>query len=58
MAREKIYVVLDQGGGFILPKSVRDKLKISPGDSLRMQSSDGRIVLRPLRRGKKRCDRN
>jgi AbrB family looped-hinge helix DNA binding protein len=33
----------------VLPKPVRDQLQLSPGDSLELDSSEGQIVLRPVR---------
>jgi AbrB family looped-hinge helix DNA binding protein len=42
-------LTLDKAGRIALPKPVRDKLQLAPGDILELDSSDGRIVLRPLR---------
>jgi AbrB family looped-hinge helix DNA binding protein len=33
----------------VLPKPVRDELQLSPGDSLEVESSEERIILRPVR---------
>jgi len=33
----------------VLPKAVRDELQLSPGDSLEVDSSKERAILRPVR---------
>lgn len=42
-------LTIDKAGRVVLPKPVRDKLQLSAGDSLEIQSSEGQIVLRPVR---------
>jgi AbrB family looped-hinge helix DNA binding protein len=42
-------LTIDKAGRVVLPKPVRDALEISPGDSLELESSEDRIVLRPAR---------
>src|ERR1700730_5489670 len=42
-------LTLDKAGRVVLPKLVRDELQLQPGDSLELESSDDRIVLRPRR---------
>ena len=42
-------LTLDKAGRIVLPKPVRDELQLSPGDSLEVESSEERIVLRPAR---------
>jgi AbrB family looped-hinge helix DNA binding protein len=42
-------LTIDKAGRVVLPKPVRDALQISPGDSLELESSEDRIVLRPAR---------
>jgi AbrB family looped-hinge helix DNA binding protein len=42
-------LTIDKAGRIVLPKPVRDKLQIAPGDQLKMESDDDRIVLRPSR---------
>jgi AbrB family looped-hinge helix DNA binding protein len=42
-------LTLDKAGRIVLPKPVRDELQLSPGDSLEIESSEERIVLRPAR---------
>jgi AbrB family looped-hinge helix DNA binding protein len=43
-------LTLDKLGRIVLPKPMRDKLQLSAGDQLELESLDDRIVLRPLRR--------
>ena len=43
-------LTLDRAGRIVLPKPVRDELRLSPGDSLEVESSEECIVLRPTRR--------
>ena len=40
---------IDKTGRILLPRSVRDELQVGPGDSLELESSEERIVLRPAR---------
>ena len=40
---------MDKAGRVVLPKSVRDELQLSAGDSLELESSEDQIVLRPVR---------
>jgi AbrB family looped-hinge helix DNA binding protein len=42
-------LTLDKAGRIVLPKPVRDELQLSPGDTLEIESSEERIVLRPAR---------
>lgn len=42
-------LTIDKAGRIVLPKSVRDALQLSPGDSLEVESSEERVVLRPVR---------
>jgi AbrB family looped-hinge helix DNA binding protein len=42
-------IIVDKAGRVVLPKLVRDKLQLSAGDSLELESSEGQIVLRPVR---------
>jgi AbrB family looped-hinge helix DNA binding protein len=42
-------LTIDKAGRIVLPKPVRDKLQILPGDQLKMETDDDRIVLRPAR---------
>lgn len=42
-------VTIDKAGRLVLPKSVRTALRLSPGDTLEIQSEDDRIILFPVR---------
>ena len=42
-------LTVDKAGRVVLPKPVRDELQLSAGDSLNLESSGDRIVLRPVR---------
>ncbi len=42
-------LTIDKAGRVVLPKPVRDALQISPGDTLELESSEDRIILRPAR---------
>jgi AbrB family looped-hinge helix DNA binding protein len=42
-------LTVDKAGRVVLPKAVREELQLSAGDSLELESSEDRIVLRPLR---------
>jgi AbrB family looped-hinge helix DNA binding protein len=42
-------ITLDKAGRLVLPKPVRDRLKLDPGDALQLEADDDRIVLRPIR---------
>ena len=44
-------LTLDKAGRVVLPKLVRDELQLRAGDSLELESSEDRIVLRPRRGG-------
>jgi AbrB family looped-hinge helix DNA binding protein len=42
-------LTIDKAGRILLPKPVRDELQLSPGDSLEVDSSKERVILRPVR---------
>ena len=42
---------IDKAGRIVLPKPLRDKLQLSPGDALQLDSSGEQITLRPPRGG-------
>lgn len=42
-------LIVDKAGRVVLPKPVRDELRLAPGDSLALETSDDQIVLRPVR---------
>src|SRR5712664_1507348 len=43
-------LTLDKAGRIVLPKPVRDQLQLEPGQSLELESSGDKIILRPARR--------
>ena len=49
MAFMTMTLTVDKAGRVVLPKPVRDELQLSAGDSLELESSEDRIVLRPVR---------
>ncbi len=44
-------LTLDKAGRVLLPKPVRDEMQLRAGDSLELENSEDRIVLRPHRGG-------
>src|ERR1700733_6151491 len=42
-------LTVDKAGRIVLPKPVRDELRLAAGDALELESSGDRIVLRPVR---------
>ena len=40
---------IDKAGRLVLPKSIRDALQISAGDTLEIESEDDRLVISPIR---------
>jgi AbrB family looped-hinge helix DNA binding protein len=44
-----ITVSLDKAGRVVLPKALRDKMRLEPGDNLLVESEGERITLRPVR---------
>jgi AbrB family looped-hinge helix DNA binding protein len=42
-------LTVDKAGRVVLPKPLRDELKLEPGDTLEVESSGEEITLRPLR---------
>lgn len=48
MARMKA-ISLDKAGRVVLPKDLRDKLRLEAGDELLVEQADEEIVLRPVR---------
>jgi AbrB family looped-hinge helix DNA binding protein len=51
MASMTTTLTLDKAGRVVLPKPVRDEMQLRAGDSLELESSEDRIVLRPRRGG-------
>ncbi|HWW17567.1 MAG TPA: AbrB/MazE/SpoVT family DNA-binding domain-containing protein [Candidatus Saccharimonadales bacterium] len=44
-------VSIDRAGRLVLPKSMRDEMRIAPGDDLLVENEGDRITLRPIRPG-------
>ena len=42
-------VTLDKAGRVVIPKTLRDELRLAPGDSLTLESDGDQVVLRPVR---------
>ena len=42
-------LTVDKAGRVVLPKPVREELQLAAGDSLELESSEDRIILRPAR---------
>jgi AbrB family looped-hinge helix DNA binding protein len=42
-------VTLDKAGRVLIPKSIRQDLRLSPGDTLQLHREDDKITLRPDR---------
>lgn len=42
-------VTLDKAGRVVIPKTLRDELRLAPGDSLALETDGERMVLRPVR---------
>ncbi len=40
---------IDRAGRVVLPKPIRDRLQLLPGESLEIESFEDHIVLRPVR---------
>jgi AbrB family looped-hinge helix DNA binding protein len=42
-------VCVDRSGRIVLPKPVRDRLRLEPGDDLVIEADENAITLRPIR---------
>ena len=42
-------ITLDKAGRLVLPKSIREALRIGPGDTLEVESDDERLLISPVR---------
>ncbi|MBV9033034.1 MAG: AbrB/MazE/SpoVT family DNA-binding domain-containing protein [Acidobacteriaceae bacterium] len=42
-------VILDKAGRVVIPKSLRDELRLGPGDALQLESEGERVTLHPIR---------
>jgi AbrB family looped-hinge helix DNA binding protein len=41
--------VIDSAGRVMIPKALRDELKLQPGDALTLEANGDRVTLRPVR---------
>jgi AbrB family looped-hinge helix DNA binding protein len=44
-----ITVTLDKAGRVVIPKALRDDLRLEPGDALELESAGESVTLRPVR---------
>lgn len=42
-------ITIDRAGRVVIPKKVRDRLQLAPGDSLELETAGDQITLRPAR---------
>jgi AbrB family looped-hinge helix DNA binding protein len=42
-------LTIDKAGRIVIPKPLRDRLRLDPGDTLELESDEAQIVLRPAR---------
>lgn len=49
MSLMSITVTLDKAGRVVIPKILRDELRLGPGDSLTLESNGDHVTLRPVR---------
>jgi AbrB family looped-hinge helix DNA binding protein len=49
MAFMSTTVTLDKAGRVVIPKPLRDELRLAPGDSLTLESVGDHVTLRPIR---------
>jgi len=42
-------IKIGRAGRIVLPKAIRDELRLNPGDCLRLECSEGCVILRPVR---------
>ena len=42
-------ITLDQAGRVLIPKSLREELRLSAGDALQLKAEGDEIILRPVR---------
>ena len=42
-------ITIDKAGRLVLPKSIRDALRVGPGDTLEVTREDDRVILSPVR---------
>ena len=42
-------ISIDKAGRLVLPKSIREALRLGPGDTLEIETEEDRLVLSPVR---------
>jgi AbrB family looped-hinge helix DNA binding protein len=42
-------LTIDKAGRLVLPKAIRESLRVGPGDTLEVESEDDRVILHPVR---------
>ncbi len=42
-------ITIDKAGRIVIPKPLREELRLEPGDALEMESAGEQIMLRPVR---------
>ena len=42
-------LTVDRAGRIVIPKPLRDELRLEPGDELELESDNDRVILRPVR---------
>ena len=48
MALLNTIVTIDKAGRIVIPKQIRDELRLEPGDTIALDSEGERLTLRPL----------
>jgi AbrB family looped-hinge helix DNA binding protein len=48
-AKMSTTVTLDSAGRILIPKSLRDELRLEPGDSMQLKTEGEGVMLRPIR---------
>ena len=49
MQTATVPITIDKAGRVVIPKSVRDELRLEPGDSLELACAGDTVTLRPIR---------
>lgn len=48
MATERIHIPIDRFGRIVLPKEIRDRMGLSPGNEFEVEEREDAIFLRPV----------
>jgi AbrB family looped-hinge helix DNA binding protein len=49
MALMGVTTTIDKAGRVVIPRNLRDELRLEPGDTIELESEGGRVTLRPVR---------